>query len=59
MATQRGVIGCALILRNEVERLFRRLNGCRRICTRSDKLDAMFPGSLNFALFVEMISDLA
>ena len=35
-------------LRNEVERLFRRLKGCRRIRTRFDKLDAMFPGFLNF-----------
>ena len=35
-------------LRNEVERLFRRLKGCRRICTRFDKLDVMFPGVLNF-----------
>ena len=43
-------------LRNEVERLFRRLKGCRRICTRFDKLDAMF---LNFALVIEMICDLA
>ena len=34
-------------LRNEVERLFQRLKGCRRIRTRFDKLDAMFPGFLN------------
>ena len=46
-------------LRNEVERLFRRLKVCRRICTRFGKLDAMFPGFLNFALVVEMICDLA
>ena len=43
-------------LRNEVERLFRRLKGCRRICTRFDKLDAMF---LNLTVVVEMIYDLA
>ena len=42
-----------------LERLFRRLKGCRRICTRFDKLDAMFPGFLNHALVVEMICDLA
>ena len=36
-------------LRNEVERLFRSLKGCRCIRTRFDKLDAMFPGFLNLA----------
>ena len=46
-------------LRNEVERLFRRLKGCRRIYTRFEKLDVMFPGFLNFALVVEMKFDLA
>ena len=44
---------------NEVERLFRRLKGYRRIYTRVDKLDVMFLAFLNFALFVEMIYDLA
>ena len=42
-----------------LELLFRRLKGCRRIRTRFDKLDAMFPGFLNFAVVVEMIYDLA
>ena len=46
-------------LRNEVERLFRRLKGYRRICTRFDKLDVMFLSFLNFAVVVEMIYDLA
>ena len=46
-------------LRNEVERLFQRLKSCRRIHTRFDKLDAMCPGFLNFAVVVEMICDLA
>ena len=46
-------------LRNEVERLFRRLNGYRRIYTRFEKFDVMFPGFLNFALVVEMLYDLA
>ena len=46
-------------LRNEVERLFRRLKGCRRIRTRFDKLDAMCLGFLNFAVAIEMICDLA
>ena len=45
-------------LRNKAERLSRRLKGCRRICTRFDKLDVRFPGFLNFALVVEMISDI-
>ncbi len=39
--------------RNEVERLFRRLKGYRRIATRYDKLDALFPGFILFALIVE------
>ena len=43
----------------KVERLFRRLKGYRRIYTRFDELDVMFPGFLNFALIVEMIYDLA
>ncbi len=38
--------------RNEVERLFRRLKGFRRIFSRFDKLDALFLGFLNFALIV-------
>ena len=46
-------------LRNEVERMLRRLKGCRRIHTRFDKLDAMLLGFLNFAVVVEMIYDLA
>ena len=46
-------------LRNEVERPFRRLKGYRRIFTRFNKLDTMFPGCLNLALVVEMIYDLA
>jgi transposase len=38
--------------RNEVERLFRRLKGFRRIFTRFDKLDVMFIGFIIFALIV-------
>jgi transposase len=38
--------------RNEVERLFRRLKGFRRIFTRFDKLDVMFIGVIVFALIV-------
>ena len=34
--------------RNEVERLFRRLKGFRRIFTRYDKLDALFLGFIVF-----------
>ena len=41
--------------RNEVERLFRRLKGFRRIFSRFDKLDALFLGFLNFALIVEAL----
>ena len=41
--------------RNEVERLFRRLKGYRRIFSRFEKLDVMFRAFLNFALIVDMI----
>ena len=39
--------------RNEVERLFRRLKGFRRVFTRYDKLDVMFIGVITFALIVD------
>lgn len=39
--------------RNEVERLFRRLKGFRRIFSRFDKLDAMFVGFLSFVLVAD------
>ena len=39
--------------RNEIERLFRRLKGFRRIFSRFDKLDVMFMGYIHFALIVE------
>ena len=35
--------------RNEVERLFRRLKGFRRIFSRFEKLDVMFLGFISFA----------
>jgi transposase len=38
--------------RNEVERLFRRLKGFRRVFTRYDKLDVMFLGFVTFVLVV-------
>jgi len=39
--------------RNEIERLFRRLKGFRRIFSRFEKLDVMFVGFIQFALIVE------
>ncbi len=39
--------------RNEVERLFRRLKGYRRIFSRFEKLDVMFLGFLVFVLIVD------
>jgi transposase len=39
--------------RNEIERLFRRLKGFRRIFTRFDKLDVMFVAFINCALIVD------
>ena len=41
--------------RNEVERLFRRLKGYRRIFTRYEKLDALFLGFILFALIFEAL----
>ena len=41
--------------RNEVERLFRRLKGFRRIFTRFEKLDALFLGFILFALIVDAV----
>jgi transposase len=41
--------------RNEIERLFRRLKGFRRIFSRFEKLDVVFLAFLNFALIVEAL----
>lgn len=41
--------------RNEIERLFRRLKGYRRIFSRFDKLDVLFAGFILFALIVEAL----
>lgn len=41
--------------RNEVERLFRRLKGFRRIFSRFDKLDVLFRFFINFALIVDKL----
>jgi transposase len=41
--------------RNEVERLFRRLKGFRRIFARYDKLDVLFLAFVHFALIVEAL----
>ena len=41
--------------RNEIERLFRRLKGFRRIFSRFDKLDVVFLAFLNFALIAEAL----
>lgn len=40
---------------NEVERLFRRLKGFRRVFTQYDKLDVMFLVFIVFALIVEAL----
>ncbi|HWF58759.1 MAG TPA: IS5 family transposase [Nitrospira sp.] len=39
--------------RNEIERLFRRLKGFRRIFSRFEKLDVMFIAFIHFALIIE------
>lgn len=41
--------------RNEVERLFRRLKGFRRIFSRFEKLDVLFIGFIHFALITEAL----
>lgn len=41
--------------RNEVERLFRRLKGFRRIFSRFDKLDVMFVFFIHFALIADAL----
>ena len=41
--------------RNEIERLFRRLKGFRRIFSRFEKLDVIFLAFLYFALIVEAL----
>jgi transposase len=41
--------------RNEIERLFRRLKGFRRIFSRYDKLDVMFTAFTHFALIAEAL----
>ena len=41
--------------RTRLERLFRRLQGFRRIFSRFDKLDVMFLAFLHFALIVEAL----
>ena len=41
--------------RNEIERLFRRLKGYRRVFCRFDKLDALFAGFIVLALIVEAL----
>ncbi len=39
--------------RNEIERLFRRLKGFRRIFSRFEKLDVMFTAFIHFALIAD------
>lgn len=41
--------------RNEIERLFRRLKGFRRIFTRYDKLDRMYLAFIHVALIAEAL----
>ncbi len=44
-------------LRNEIERLFRRFKGCRRLFTRFNKLDATYLGFVSLAAIVEMMKE--
>ncbi len=41
--------------RNEIERLFRRLKGFRRVFCRFEKLDVIFLGFISFALIVDAL----
>ena len=41
--------------RNEIERLFRRLKGFRRVFSRFEKLDLIFIGFILFSLIIEAL----
>ena len=41
--------------RNEIERLFRRLKGFRRIFSRFEKLDALFLGFIHFVRIYDVV----
>jgi transposase len=41
--------------RHEIERLFRRLKGFRRIFSRFEKLDVMFTAFIHFALIADVL----
>ncbi len=41
--------------RNEIERLFRRLKGYRRIFSRFEKLDVMYIAFIHFALIADAL----
>ena len=41
--------------RNEVERLFRRLKGYRRVFTRYDNLDVVYLGFVMFAIIFDIL----
>jgi transposase len=41
--------------RNEIERLFRRLKGFRRVFSRFEKLDVMYSAFLCFALIIDAL----
>jgi transposase len=41
--------------RNEIERLFRRLKGYRRIFSRFEKLDVIFTAFIHFALIADAL----
>ena len=41
--------------RNEIERLFRRLKGFRRIFSRFEKLDVMYMAFIHFALIADAL----
>jgi len=42
--------------RNEIERLFRKIKGFRRVFTRYDKLDVMFVAFVTFTLIVKSLN---
>ena len=41
--------------RNEIEQLFRRLKGFRRVFSRFEKLDVLFLGFISFALILDAL----
>ena len=54
-AIPKACLASSAIRCRDVERLFRRLKGYRRIFSRFDKLDVLFLGFIHFALIFDAL----